>query len=76
MPANVEELAQSSQEIGFHLLQAMTTNSQVLPPLWQLAVNVVQLNTQPIANTAPSKAVFAFPVMTDDHSGGFAPALR
>jgi hypothetical protein len=40
LPENVERLAQPSQEIGFHLLSGVTANSQVLPPLWQLAVNV------------------------------------
>ena len=39
LPANVEKLAQPSGEIGFHLLPAMTTNFQVLPALWQPAVN-------------------------------------
>ena len=38
-PANTENVAQSSREIGFHMLPAVATNSHVLPPLWQPAGN-------------------------------------
>jgi hypothetical protein len=47
LPANTEKLAQPSQEIGFHLLPAMATNFQVLPPLWQPAINTPKLMSPP-----------------------------